>query len=43
MLVVTESGFEAIPKERRFQAYRMNEGGWSEQIKNIARHVDAPR
>lgn len=41
LLEVTESGFDAIPKERRFEAYRMNEGGWSEQIKNIARHVCA--
>ena len=40
LLIVTESGFDAIPKERRFEAYRMNDGGWSEQMKNIAAHVD---
>jgi len=40
LLVVTESGFAAIPKERRFEAYRMNDGGWSEQINNIKHHVD---
>jgi uncharacterized protein YndB with AHSA1/START domain len=39
LLVVTESGFDAIPKERRFEAYRMNEGGWAEQMKNIDSHV----
>ena len=39
LLIVTESGFDAIPKERRFEAYRMNDGGWSEQMKNIACHV----
>jgi len=39
LLIVTESGFDRIPKERRFEAYRMNEGGWSQQIKNIAQHV----
>ena len=39
LLVVTESGFDAIPKERRFEAYRMNEGGWAEQMKNIETHV----
>jgi uncharacterized protein YndB with AHSA1/START domain len=39
VLVVTESGFDAIPKERRFEAYRMNEGGWAEQMKNIETHV----
>jgi uncharacterized protein YndB with AHSA1/START domain len=41
LLIVTESGFEAIPKERRFEAYRMNEGGWSAQLKNIEQHVAA--
>ena len=39
LLVVTESGFAAIPKERRFEAYRLNEGGWAEQMKNIETHV----
>jgi uncharacterized protein YndB with AHSA1/START domain len=41
LLIVTESGFEAIPKERRFEAYRMNDGGWSAQLKNIEQHVAA--
>jgi uncharacterized protein YndB with AHSA1/START domain len=39
VLLVTESGFDAIPKDRRFEAFRMNEGGWTEQMKNIQRHV----
>jgi uncharacterized protein YndB with AHSA1/START domain len=39
VLTVTESGFDAVPKERRFEAFRMNEGGWAEQMQNIARHV----
>jgi uncharacterized protein YndB with AHSA1/START domain len=43
LLTVTESGFDAIPKERRFEAYRMNDGGWSEQMKNIAAHVGRGR
>jgi len=43
LLVVTESGFAAIPKERRFEAYRMNDAGWSEQIKNITHHVELDR
>jgi uncharacterized protein YndB with AHSA1/START domain len=38
-LFVTETGFDAIPKERRFEAFRMNEGGWSAQLTNIERHV----
>ena len=43
LLIVTESGFAAVPKERRFEAYRMNEAGWSEQIKNITHHVESQR
>lgn len=39
LLVVTESGFEAIPAARRDEAFRMNDGGWAAQVKNIARHV----
>ena len=43
LLIVTESGFAAIPKERRFEAYRMNDAGWSAQIKNITHHVEPDR
>ena len=39
LLVLTESGFEKVPSDRRDEAYRMNEGGWSEQMKNIERYV----
>jgi uncharacterized protein YndB with AHSA1/START domain len=39
LLVLTESGFEKIPSDRRFEALRMNDGGWAEQMKNIERHV----
>jgi uncharacterized protein YndB with AHSA1/START domain len=38
-LTVTESGFEKIPAGRRAEAFRMNEGGWAQQMKNIERHV----
>ena len=38
-LTVTESGFDRIPAERRAEAFRMNEGGWAQQVKNIERHV----
>jgi uncharacterized protein YndB with AHSA1/START domain len=38
-LGLIESGFDKIPAARRAEAYRMNEGGWSEQMKNIARYV----
>ena len=43
LLVLTESGFENVPSHRRDEAYRMNEGGWSEQMKNIERHVTPKR
>jgi uncharacterized protein YndB with AHSA1/START domain len=39
-LRVVESGFDKIPAHRRAEAFRMNEGGWSEQVKNVARHVE---
>ncbi len=38
-LTVTESGFDALPPERRDEAFRMNDGGWAEQMKNIEAHV----
>lgn len=39
LLQVTESGFDALPASRRDEAYRMNDGGWSEQMKNIQHYV----
>jgi uncharacterized protein YndB with AHSA1/START domain len=39
LLRVVESGFDKLPDKRRIEAFRMNEGGWSEQLGNIARHV----
>lgn len=39
LLTVTESGFDKIPSHRRIEAFRMNEGGWAEQVKNIAAYV----
>lgn len=41
-LTLTESGFDRIPKERRAEAFRMNDHGWTEQMKNIAHHVASP-
>jgi uncharacterized protein YndB with AHSA1/START domain len=38
-LTIVESGFDRLPATRRAEAFRMNEGGWSGQIKNIERHV----
>jgi uncharacterized protein YndB with AHSA1/START domain len=39
VLLVTESGFDKIPAGRRAEAFRMNDGGWTEQMKNIEKHV----
>jgi hypothetical protein len=39
LLVLTESGFDKIPSGRQIEAFRMNDGGWTEQMKNIERHV----
>ena len=38
-LTLIESGFDKIPAHRREEAFRMNEGGWTEQMKNIEAHV----
>ncbi len=39
-LMVTESGFDALPAERRDEALRSNTGGWEEQVKNVKTHVE---
>ena len=39
VLVVTESGFENIPTARRLDAFRMNDNGWAQQLRNIEAHV----
>jgi uncharacterized protein YndB with AHSA1/START domain len=39
LLKVTESGFDKIPSARRLEAFRMNENGWGQQLKNIENYV----
>ena len=39
LLVLTESGFDKIPSDRRPEAFRMNDGGWTQQLTNIRSHV----
>lgn len=39
LLKVVESGFDTIPIARRASAFRDNEGGWTEQMTNIQKHV----
>jgi uncharacterized protein YndB with AHSA1/START domain len=38
-LTIVESGFDQIPLSRRAEAFRMNEGGWAEQLENIQRYA----
>jgi uncharacterized protein YndB with AHSA1/START domain len=38
-LLLTESGFDKIPSDRRLEAFRRNDGGWTAQIKNIESYV----
>jgi uncharacterized protein YndB with AHSA1/START domain len=40
LLTVTESGFSKLPSDRRLEAFRINDDGWAEQMKNIGRHVE---
>jgi uncharacterized protein YndB with AHSA1/START domain len=39
LLALTETGFEKVPASRRDEAFRLNDGGWTEQMKNIERYV----
>ncbi len=39
-LIVVESGFDALPAERRDEALRMNTGGWETQVKNVKAHAE---
>lgn len=36
---ITESGFDQLPACRRAEAFRMNQGGWNGQAKNLAAYV----
>ncbi len=36
-LTITESGFEGVPADRRVEAFRMNDGGWTEQACRLDR------
>ena len=39
LLLLTESGFDKVPADRRAEAFRRNDGGWDEQMKNIGSYV----
>lgn len=38
-LTITESGFDALPLERRAKAFAENEGGWQAQLGLIAKYL----
>ena len=38
-LTITESGFEALPPDRRAKAFADNEGGWEAQLGLIAKYL----
>jgi uncharacterized protein YndB with AHSA1/START domain len=38
-LTITESGFEALPLERRAKAFTENEGGWEAQLSLVAKYL----
>ena len=39
LLRVVESGFDQLPADRRDEAFRMNDGGWTSKLARIERHV----
>ena len=39
LLKLVETGFDSLPPSRRKEAFRMNSGGWDQQIRNIEKHV----
>ncbi|HYI40584.1 MAG TPA: SRPBCC family protein [Allosphingosinicella sp.] len=39
-LTVVESGFDALPPDRRDEALRSNTGGWEEQMANVKAHAE---
>jgi len=39
LLLLTESGFDQIPSHRRAEAFLRNDGGWTQQMQNIAAYV----
>jgi uncharacterized protein YndB with AHSA1/START domain len=40
-LTVIESGFDALPEDKRHEHFVRNEGGWTAQMDNIRAHLDA--
>jgi uncharacterized protein YndB with AHSA1/START domain len=41
-LTIVESGFDRIPAARRAESFRMNNNGWTGQLKAIQQYVEKP-
>jgi uncharacterized protein YndB with AHSA1/START domain len=39
LLRIIESGFDQLPADLRLEAFRRNQGGWAEQVKNLENYV----
>ncbi len=39
-LRIVESGFDQLPPDKRDEAFRLNDHGWTEQTENIRAHVE---
>jgi uncharacterized protein YndB with AHSA1/START domain len=39
LLIVSESGFDALPSDRRIESFRMNDSGWAQQLQNIGQYI----
>jgi uncharacterized protein YndB with AHSA1/START domain len=42
LLMISESGFNSIPLERRAKAFTSNDGGWAHQLKLVEKYLDRP-
>lgn len=40
LLSVTESGFDKLPPDRRERAFAANEGGWTHQVRLVAKYIE---
>ena len=38
-LPITESGFDQLPADLQLEAFRRNQGAWTQQVQNIENYV----
>ena len=39
VVTIVESGFDQLPADRRGEAFRMNEQGWTGEVRNLEKYV----